>query len=116
MQYTFTAEAVIRLEQIVNLWPIGNRAESVVIDKLAQELAIKESEFETVHWQPTPDGMAITYQPDTPLIRNIDAADLDILKHMAEHPPEKLAWSRRERQLQSAIFEPLGLEPWFTSN
>ena len=112
MEYQFTAAAIVRMGQIINLWPAPNRGTMQELDSLAQKVELNESDHEAINWRPSPDSRTMTFQADVLLARELDASDVQMLSHMIEQPPERLAWTRGDRPLQAAIFEPLGIEPW----
>ena len=114
MEYTFTAAAIFRMENLVNLWPTDNRGMSKVVNKLANALEIKEAEYEALQWKLSPDGQAVRFNVNAQLMRELDEDDVKLLTVVLENPPERFPWTRQERQLQAEIYEPLGLEPWFS--
>ena len=116
MKYTFTAAAIFRMENLVNLWPTDNRGMSKVVNKLANALEIKEAEHEALQWTISPDGQAVNFRFNAPLTRELDEDDVKLLTVVLENPPARFPWTRQEGQLQAAIYEPLGLEPWFSKD
>ena len=110
MQYTFTVAAILRITQILNVWPCSDRATYRAIDEVATKLELTATDREAVGWREQ-DGYA-RFIPDATIDKELDDLDVGLLRRMAENPPERLAWTRSERELQAAIFEPLGIELW----
>ena len=116
MEYTFKAQAITRIIAILDLWPMPNRATARDINALADKLDFTNADKQAIGWQPIPNGSGYMYRPDDELVKELEEGDVGTLRHMVENPPDRLIWTRRERELQASVFEPLGLEPWFTSN
>jgi len=112
MQYTFKAVALMRLIQIVDLWPAPNRNMMKTIDALASKLAMTKEDLSSIDWRSSSDGSQIMFKPDVTLTKELDEQDVAMLRAMAENPPERFIWTRGEMALQQAVFEPLGIESW----
>jgi len=111
MEYRFMAMAVVRLIEIIDLWPCPNRAAMKVIDGLAVKLQLKEEELEAIQWRPAESG-GFVFVGNVVLGRELSEEDVQVLGRLAENPPEGKTWTRGDRALQAAVFAPLGLEPW----
>jgi len=112
MEYKFKAIALMRITQIVDSWPAPNRNMMKALNALASKVELTEEDKAAIGWRPSTDGRTILFQADVEVAKELDEHDVEMLSTMVEDPPERLVWTRADRVLQAAIFEPLGVAPW----
>ena len=111
MTYTFTAAALVRIGEILDVWPCPDRGTMRLIDGIATKMELSDEDKRAISWRPVGTGQVV-FDGRVELTRELTVEDAATLLQMVEQPPQKLAWTRSDKATQAAVFEPLGGTPW----
>ena len=115
MEYTFTAAALVRIGEILDAWPCPDRGTMKALDAIAAKIELSDEMSDedklAISWRPVGAGQ-FRYDDRAELTRELTVEDAATLLQMVEQPPQKLAWTRSDKAMQAAVFEPLGGTPW----